>query len=123
MMSKRKPDRRPSKSRSRGTPNSPIGNPAEVLTVGWMLTIVTVIACELGWLASLGAASLWPESAAPAALGAVLLLAALLSWLIAMGLLPVVLKLRSEPPPASIIWFAVALGALPLGVMVSRALG
>ena len=88
-----------------------------------MLTIVTVIACELGWLASLGASSIWPESAAPAALGAVLLLAALLSWLIAMALLPVVLKLRSEPPPASIIWFAVALGALPLGVMVSRALG
>jgi hypothetical protein len=88
-----------------------------------MLTIVTVIACELGWLASLAAASVWPESAAPAALGAVLLLAALLSWLIAMALLPVLLKLRSEPPPSSIIWFAVALGALPLGVMISRALG
>jgi len=122
-MSKRKPDRRPTKSRPEPAGDSPIGSPAEVLTVGWMLTVITVIACELGWLASLGAAYTWPGSAAPPALGAVLLLAALLSWLIAMALLPVVLRLRSEPPPSSIIWFAVALGALPLGVMVSRALG
>ncbi|MGE0535480.1 MAG: hypothetical protein AB7O68_10945 [Pirellulales bacterium] len=119
-MSKRKTDRRRSTAKASG---GAVGSPADVLTVGWMLTVITVVACEVGWLATLGAGLAWPAAAAPRALGAVLLLAALLSWLIAMGLLPVVLKLREEPPPASIVWFSVGLGALPLGVMVARVLG
>ena len=122
-MSKRKKDQRRSDPRKRSANGGAIGGPADVVTVGWMLTVITVVACEVGWLATLGAGFAWPDASAPRALGAVLLLASLLSWLISMALLPVVLKLRQEPPPAAIIWFAIGLGALPLLVVVVRALG
>lgn len=122
-MSKQKKRQRPSDARQRATTGGAIGGPADVVTVGWMLTVITVVGCEIGWLATLGAGFAWPEATAPRALGAVLLLASLLSWLISLALLPVVLRLRQEPPPAAIIWFAIGLGALPLSVMVARALG
>jgi hypothetical protein len=122
-MSKRKTKGRRTDALKDSPSGGAIGSSADALTVGWMLTVITVVACEVGWLATLGVGLAWPDSSAPKALGAVLLLAALLSWLIAMALLPVVLKLREEPPPAPIVWFAVGLGALPLAVMVSRALG
>lgn len=89
----------------------------ESLTVGWMLTVFTTLACEVGfvaarWLAGGDTESSW------AVLMAMLLFASTVIGLLVLLLTPVVIKSRREPPPRSIVVFSVIVGALPLAIVV-----
>jgi membrane protein YdbS with pleckstrin-like domain len=84
---------------------------AEVLTVGWMLTVSTTLACEVGfvlarWLAG-GERPLM-------LLSYLLLFAAVVIGLIALFITPVVLRSRRVPPPAGVTVFALVVAAAPL---------
>ncbi|HWB13268.1 MAG TPA: hypothetical protein VG826_28845 [Pirellulales bacterium] len=83
----------------------------EVLTVGWMLTVITTLACEVGfilarWLAG-GERSLM-------VLSQLLLFAAFVIGLIALFVTPVVLRSRRVAPPPGVTIFALVVGAAPL---------
>ena len=95
-----------SKSHVAGDPRT-----VEVLTVGWMLTVVTTLACEVGfvlarWLAR-GERSL-------TMLSRLLLFAAFIIGLIALFVTPVVLRSRRVAPPRGVTAFSVVVAAAPI---------
>jgi hypothetical protein len=96
---------------------------AETLTIGWMLTVITGLACELGLGAALALAGRHPEAHALQALTGLLLFASVVIGLLSLVLLPFVLKLRREAPPLGITVFAVVIGAAPLVLLTLRELG
>jgi membrane protein YdbS with pleckstrin-like domain len=103
-----------SKSHAVGDPRT-----VEVLTVGWMLMIVTTLACEVGfvlarWLAG-GDGSLM-------LLSQLLLFAAFVIGLIALFVTPVVLRSRRLPPPSGVTVFAIVVAAAPLVMVVIEVL-
>ncbi|HVA49470.1 MAG TPA: hypothetical protein VNH11_24095 [Pirellulales bacterium] len=84
----------------------------EVLTIGWMLTVVTTLACELGsalarWAAGVNEGPL-------RMLSELLLFAALVIGFIALLVMPVVLRSRRVAPPSGVLVFAVVVTAAPL---------
>ncbi|HVX64469.1 MAG TPA: hypothetical protein VHC19_27850 [Pirellulales bacterium] len=89
----------------------------ESLTIGWMLTVFTALACEVGfvaarWLAGGDTESSW------AILMALLLFASTVIGLLVLLLTPVVVKSRRQPPPRGIVIFSVVVGAMPLAIVV-----
>lgn len=94
---------------------------ADLLTSGWMLTVVTALACELGFAAAQWYSTV-QRGTAVEPLGRLLLFAALLIGLAALLLTPVVLKSRRVPPPRGITLAAVAVGLAPLGIILWKVL-
>jgi hypothetical protein len=90
---------------------------AEVLTIGWMLMVLTALVCELGFLLAQWLAAGQTEGAW-AVLMALLLFASTVIGLFILLLTPVVIKSRRTPPPQRIIAFAVIVGAAPLAIIV-----
>ena len=86
----------------------------EFLTVTWMMTVVTVLVCELGTVAATWYVRLRPESERIAILAGLLMFAALVIGLMSLGLLVLVLRRRRVPPPQGIVVFAAVVGAAPL---------
>lgn len=85
----------------------------EVLTVGWMLTVVTTLACEIGFVISRGLAG---GDGPLMLLSGLLLFAALVIGMIALLLMPVVLRTRRPAPPSGIVFFAAVISAMPIAM-------
>src|ERR1700742_4103495 len=83
----------------------------EVLTVGWMLTVVTTLACEVGFVA---ARWLSGGERTLTLLSHLFLFAAFVIGLVALFVTPVVLRSRRVPPPAGVTVFALAVAAAPI---------
>lgn len=84
------------------------------LTTGWMLTVMTTLACSL--LATFARYYVWkldPEALGMAVLAGVMTLAAVVSGTMTLGMTAAVLKLRPERPPTSVTITAVVIGAFP----------
>lgn len=112
-MAKRR--KRPSASRAarelRGT---------EILTTVWMLTVLTALACQLGFLAiRLAAAWSW-RSTTFDVLAGILLFAAVVVGFISLLLSGVVVKSRSEATPRPVLVFSLIVGAAPLVMVVAQ---
>ena len=90
--------------------------PADALTVGWMLSVLTTLLCELGVLAAYWYVAAHPEAAKADVLCGLLLLAAIVLGLFSLCLLPIVVKLRRELPPLSIVVFAVVVDLAPIAL-------
>jgi membrane protein YdbS with pleckstrin-like domain len=95
-----------SKSHAAGDPRT-----VEVLTVAWMLTVVTTLACEVGfvfarWLAA--------GDGLLAMLSHLLLFAAFVIGLVALFVTPVVLRSRRVAPPSGVTVFALVVAAAPI---------
>ncbi len=93
----------------------------EILTVAWMLAVFTTLACELGFAATRG--YLLATDGPPGRLGALvgmLLFAALVVGLVAIGLGMVVIRQRRPAPPQGIVVFSMVVGALPIVAVVLR---
>jgi hypothetical protein len=85
-----------------------------VVTVGWMLSVMTTLVCAvvaaLVWLVMRERA----EAASAMVLVRLLHFSAVVTACISLALLPVVIKIRREPPPVSLVLFAAIVAALPI---------
>jgi hypothetical protein len=88
---------------------------AEVLTIGWMLMVVTTLVCEVGSAAGRFASGV--DEGPLRMLSELLLFAALVIGFIGLMITPVVMRSR-QAPPAGIVAFAVVVTAAPF-VMVA----
>ena len=97
------------KRRSFDQPALPTESPAaESLTIGWMLTVMTALACELGLCAALWLEKMHPDAQPIHALTGLLLFAGALIGLLSLVLLPFVVRMRRVPPPTGVMVFAVS---------------
>jgi hypothetical protein len=101
-------------------PESPA---AESLTIGWMLCVMTALACEVGLGAAVWFEKAHPDSQPIHALTGLLLFAGAVIGLLSLVLLPLVVKLRRQKPPLGIMVFAAVVGAAPLVMLVLRVIG
>lgn len=92
----------------------------EVLTVVWMLSVMTTLVCELGAVVSRWGLWLAPEAGMLGVLSGVLLFAAAVIGAIALLMTPLVVKLRRHRPPRGILVFAVAVAVVPFIVIFLR---
>ena len=87
---------------------------AVALTVVWTLAVTTTFLCDIGAAVS----RLWlaanPEAAGAAFVSGMLLFAAVVISLLVLGLLPIVLRIRRQPPPRGYIVFAVLVAVAPI---------
>jgi hypothetical protein len=113
---KRRRDRNPKHDEPRAF-NSGESRAADFLTIGWLLATFTTLVCELG-----GAAAVWiargkPEALGIAALGLVLVVAAVVTGLLSLLLLAAAWKLRIAKPPRGITVFALFVGLAPVAML------
>lgn len=87
----------------------------EVLTVGWMLMVVTTLVCEVAF-AAIRIVGPRPESRL-AILANLFLFAAMVIGLLLLLITPVVLRGRRVPPPQGITVFAVVVGLAPVAMV------
>ncbi len=103
------------KKKKRPAPVVPPESPASVaVTVSWMLTVMTTLVCAgmalLVWLAVRERA----ENAVGLMFAGYLHFASLATAFVSLALLPAVYKVRRDPPPPSIVAFALLAAALPI---------
>lgn len=95
---------------------------ADLLTVCWMLGLMTTLLCEAGallaWLLALG----FPAMQWVSLLSGVLLFAALVVGLGTIAAMPVVWRVRKNAPPKPIAVLALVAGLIPLAVILLQAL-
>ncbi len=96
---------------------------ADLMTVGWMLTAITTLACQTALVVVRAVEHYQPDVEALPVLGNLLLFSALAFGVISLVLAPVVLRLRRTPVPPGITVFAVAVGLTPLAIVAWWALG
>lgn len=85
----------------------------EILTIAWMLTVVTTFACEVGFVISRGLAG---GEGPLMMLSGLFLFAALVIGMIAFLLMPVVLRSRRTTPPSGVVVFAAVVSAIPIAM-------
>ncbi len=112
---KKKADRRAAATRPAETRTS------EAATIAWTLTVITVLGCDIGAIAASFYTGARPDSVLIAALFESLMFAAVAIGIISLMLLPVVLKVRRQPPPRAFTVFAVLVAAAPIVAVVARA--
>ncbi|HEY2838523.1 MAG TPA: hypothetical protein VGJ26_05215 [Pirellulales bacterium] len=113
-MSKRK--QRPKQTPS---PTSGESQSVEMLTVGWMLSLITGLLCEIGFvLARAYVLFVDPTAGRMEVLASMLLFAAAVLGLFSLALCAVVVKLRKAPPPRGIVVFGIVIGAAPLAALL-----
>lgn len=93
---------------------------AEVMTVAWMISILSVAACDFG--AGITRLVLAPDQPNLALLSGVLFFAALAIGLISLAILPIVLKSRRVPPPRGLVVFGITVSVLPWIALVAQLL-
>jgi len=101
------------KKRQSVTPASTESRAADLVTVVWMLHVVTAFACQVvGALARL--AYLWvSDHPLLGVLAGFMLLASLVAGTVSLLLLPVVWRARRVPPPTGILVVAIGVGVMP----------
>ncbi len=94
----------------------------EALTVAWALCVVTALLCDVGAALTWWYAAAQPKATQIATLSGLLLFAAAVVGLVTLVLLPVVYRLRRQPPPVGFTVFAVAVSLAPLAALLFLAL-
>jgi hypothetical protein len=109
----------PSRRRKKPAPARPPESRAvEFLTVGWLLTVLTTLGCELG-AAAAAACRVWqPDAVGLALLVRFLVFAALVIGLIGLGLTAAVIRMRRTPPPRAVSVAAIAIGLGPVAFVL-----
>ena len=91
---------------------------AEVMTVAWMISILSVAACDFG--AGVTRLLLGPDQKNLALLAGILYFAALTIGIISLVLLPIMLKARRVPPPRGLVVFGIAASVMPWIALVAQ---
>ncbi len=94
----------------------------DTVTVAWMLTMMTTLACQTGMVVVRAAERYLPGMEALPTLADLLLFSALVFGVISLMLALVVLHLRRTPVPPGITIFAIAVGLTPLAIVAWRAI-
>lgn len=94
----------------------------EFLTIGWLLTVMTTLVCEVGYFVVMMLLSSQPDMQWLELLAGVLMFAALVIGLASLGLLLLVRRMRKSPPPTPIVAFSLLVGLVPIVVAITRAL-
>lgn len=90
------------------------------MTVGWMVSVLTTLVCELVGLSLQAWAAARPEVAGLGRFSAFLLFVAVVSGTVALVLQGIVWKVRRVSPPRGISVFALVVSAVPLVVAILR---
>ena len=123
-MSKRKSRSAPARSKSsarsqaaKAARSNTAAQSADLLTVNWMLSVMTTLLCEVGFLLA-RAYVLFVDSEAHrmGVLSGMMLFAACVIGLISLGMCAAVVRYRKPRPPQSVILCAVVICVLPLVV-------
>ena len=103
------------KKKRRQPPSIPPESPASLfITIGWTLSVLMTLGC------SLAAALIWlvvkdrPSDDTSLLFVRLLHFSAIVTGFVSLVLLPIVLKVRREPPPRSFVVFAILVAALPM---------
>jgi len=113
----KKPDKRTAKPGSvpiAPPPQAAETKAADAITVGWMLTVVSALLCELGAACSGWYVALHSQSQRMALLHGLLLFSAEVVGLASLLMIPVVYRVRRVPPPPSVTIGSVVIGAAPI---------
>ena len=95
----------------------------EVLTVGWMLIVMMTLVCQIGAAGVRLFLAGQPEPLPRMELlGGILVFAGLVLGLATLGLLPIVYRVRRDPPPRGIVVFAAVVGMVPVLMALVRTL-
>ena len=95
----------------------------EFLTVGWMLMVITTLICEVAAAAChLYVVQIDRQAATIELFSGLLLFASFVVGSLSLIVCSVVLKSRREPPPRSILIFAVVVGVAPLVTVLLQAI-
>lgn len=98
-------------------------NRAEVITVAWMLTMMTTLGAELaGGLLRLASSLFEFARTSPVALPNLMLFTAGVTGLICLSLTPLVYRFRRVPPPTAVTLLAVTVSVLPLAIGIVQSL-
>jgi hypothetical protein len=116
MVNKKKKKRESQERRSPGL--DPESQGAEVMTVAWMISILSVAVCDFG--AVITRLMIEPDQRNLEVLSGILYFAALTIGLISLILLPIVLKSRRVPPPRGLVVFGVAVSVIPWIALVAQ---
>ena len=85
-----------------------------------MLAAMVALACELAWIATRSWLVFYPGRPVAVALADLLFFSALVIGLIALVLMPIVLRSRRVLPPRVVTFWALVVGGAPLVVAVCR---
>ena len=111
------------KKRRARPPGSPAETrTAEVATVGWMLAMVTALACEVLTTLAKWYVRLRPNAEVIQAVAELLFFAALVTGLISLIAAAAAFRLRQTRPPTGITVLALAVGVAPLVALGVRLL-
>lgn len=88
---------------------------AEAATVVWMMSVMTTLVCGVVAAAVLLAAGERAGTETAQLFGRLLHFSAFVSAVVSLVLLGVVLKVRTDPPPPTVTWFAVVIALLAIG--------
>ncbi len=91
---------------------------AEVMTVAWMISILSVSICDFG--AGITRLLLDPDQRNLGLISGIFFFAALTIGLISLAILPIVLKSRRVPPPRGLVVFGVVVSVLPWIALVTQ---
>jgi hypothetical protein len=94
---------------------------AEFVTVGWLLSALTSLVCEVAAMVVAFVAQRAAEPQNWELLAGLLTFSALVVGLASLALLPVVLKTRRVAPPLGVTAFAALVSSAPLVALVWRA--
>ena len=114
--------------------NKPRGNPtasrrvapvesrtSDAATVCWTVSVTTLLMCNVAAVAAQLYVRRHPGARGILMLGEMLLLAGAVIGVVSLALLPVVYRLRREPPPQGLVVFAVCAAMAPLAAVIVRA--
>ena len=91
---------------------------SEIVTVCWTLSVMTALVCNVGAALSRLYVLWQPEQELAAMFSGLVFFAAIIVGLISLALLPIVLKLRRDPPPRGFVVFAIVVAVAPLAMVL-----
>lgn len=94
----------------------------EVLTIFWLLAVMTTLVCELGFVGARVYVAWYRPLAPIELLGSLLLFAAAVIGFVTLVLTPAVIKSRRLPPPRGVTVLALVVGGAPWVTMLVQLL-
>ena len=112
--------RRKKRTHSFKAPPAQESRGAEVATIGWMLTTMSTLVCEVGVVLARTAQSIWPTVRHAGALADLLLLAAVMCGTVVLILAGICFRIRRTAPPTPVTVFAVVVAIAPFVGLIFR---